>query len=257
LETIRIVSWNVNGLRAILKKGFLEYLQEEAPDIMGIQESKLQEAQVPEELKSPFAYHSAWSFAERKGYSGTVLFMKKAPLYVKTRFDDDILDGEGRIIEAAFDGFTLFNIYYPNGQMGDERLQYKLTFYDRCLDYFNSQREQGKKLVIMGDYNTAHKEIDLKHPKSNENYSGFLPIERAWLDKFVASGYIDTFRQFNKQPDQYTWWSYRMRAREKNVGWRIDYFFVSDDLMENVTDSYILPGIYGSDHCPIGLKLTI
>ncbi len=257
MDTIKILSWNVNGLRAVLKKGFMDFFWDETPDILGIQETKLQEPQVPGETKSPFAYRSAWSFAQKKGYSGTALFMKKEPNRIKTEFKAEMLNGEGRVLEVDYDKFTLLNIYFPNGKMSEERLLYKLTFYDECLNYFNSLRKEGKKLVIMGDYNTAHKEIDLKNPKSNEDSSGFLPIERAWLDKLVASGYVDTFRHFNKEPDQYTWWSYRLNAREKNVGWRIDYFFVSDDLLDNVMDSYILSGIQGSDHCPIGLKLKI
>ncbi|MCP5051547.1 MAG: exodeoxyribonuclease III [bacterium] len=253
---MKILSWNVNGLRAVLKKNFMAFFEAEMPDILGIQETKLQEPQIPEEVKEPLGYRSTWKFAEKKGYSGTAIFTIKEPVYVKTVFEPGILDQEGRITEVGYDEFTLLNIYFPNGQMSEERLQYKLTFYDECLNYFNLLREEGKKLVIMGDYNTAHKEIDLKNPKSNEINSGFLPVERAWMDKLAASGYVDTFRHFNKEPGQYTWWSYRFRAREKNVGWRIDYFFVSDDLMENVTDSYILSDIQGSDHCPIGLKLS-
>lgn len=255
MKSLKILCWNVNGLRAVLKKGFLDFLEEEKPDIMGIQETKLQEHQVPEETKSPMDYNTAWNHAERKGYSGTAVFYKHAPKQVITGFEPEVLNGEGRIIEMQYDDFILFNIYFPNGQMGDERLQFKLDFYDECLDYFNRLKEAGKKLIIMGDYNTAHKEIDLKNPKSNEKNSGFLPVERAWLDKLVASGYVDTFRRFNKEADQYTWWSYRFRAREKNVGWRIDYFFVSENMVEHVEDSYILSGIYGSDHCPIGLKV--
>ncbi|MCP4216222.1 MAG: exodeoxyribonuclease III, partial [bacterium] len=227
MKTLKILCWNVNGLRAALKKNFVEFLTTEDADIFGIQESKLQEPQIPQEVLSLPGYDTAWSHAERKGYSGTGLFFKHQPNEIKTTFDNPVLNGEGRIIQLDYDEFTLFNIYFPNGQKDDERLQYKLDFYDACLDYFNSLRDQGKKLVIMGDYNTAHKPIDLKNPKSNEKYSGFLPIERAWLDKFVESGYVDTFREFNKEPDHYTWWSYRMKAREKNVGWRIDYFFVT------------------------------
>jgi exodeoxyribonuclease-3 len=257
METLKIISWNVNGLRAVLKKGFIDFLESQKPDILGIQETKLQENQLPEEVKAPLGYQTAWNSAEKKGYSGTGMFFKYPPKQIRKEFDFAVLNGEGRIIEMEYDKFTLFNIYFPNGQMSDERLQYKLTFYDQCLDYFNRLREEGKKLIIMGDVNTAHKEIDLKNPKSNENKSGFLPIERAWLDKFVNAGYVDTFRQFNREPEQYTWWTYRFKAREKNVGWRIDYFFVTENMMENVVDSYILADVYGSDHCPIGLKIKL
>jgi exodeoxyribonuclease-3 len=254
---VKIVSWNVNGLRAVLKKGFLELLEKEQPDILGIQETKLQEPQIPAEVLEPLGYKSAWSFADRKGYSGTAVYYRSVPNRIKTQFDSGTMNGEGRIVEMEFDTFTLFNIYFPNGQMNDERLRFKMTFYDECLDYFNSLRKQGKGLVIMGDYNTAHKEIDLANPKANEERSGFLPEERAWIDKFIANGYIDTFRMFHPEPEQYTWWTYRFKAREKNVGWRIDYIFVSNDLRDRVEDSYILPEVMGSDHCPIGLKLEI
>lgn len=244
-------------MRAVLKKGFLDFLAEEQPDIMGIQETKLQEHQIPEEASTPPGYDAAWNFAERKGYSGTAVYFKQPPKRIDTEFDAPVLNGEGRIIEMEYDAFTLFNIYFPNGQMNDERLQFKLDFYDACLDYFNRLRDEGKKLIITGDYNTAHKEIDLKNPKNNEKNSGFLPIERAWLDKLVANGYVDTFREFNQQPDQYTWWSYRFKAREKNVGWRIDYFFVTENMKADVVDSYILADVMGSDHCPIVLKIKL
>jgi exodeoxyribonuclease-3 len=257
MDTLKILCWNVNGLRAVLKKGFLDFIKTEEPHILGVQETKLQEDQLPEEAKAPLAYQSVWNFAERKGYSGTGIFFNYPPKQINTEFQPGILNGEGRIIEMEYETFTLFNIYFPNGKMSDERLQFKLDFYDECLAYFNCLRDAKKKLVIMGDFNTAHKEIDLKNPKSNENNSGFLPVERAWLDKFVASGYVDTFRQFNQEPDQYTWWSYMFKAREKNVGWRIDYFFVSENMMPYVVDSYILSDVYGSDHCPIGLKIKL
>jgi exodeoxyribonuclease III len=256
-DTIKILCWNVNGLRAALKKGFLDFLESEKPDILGIQETKLQEHQIPDEVRAPFEYKSTWSHAEKKGYSGTAVYYKYPPKNIKTDILPTELNGEGRIIELEYDSFHLFNIYFPNGQMNDERLQFKLDFYDRCLDYFNKLKNAGKKLVIMGDYNTAHKPIDLKNPKSNEKTSGFLPIERAWLDKLVESGYVDTFRRFNQQPDQYTWWSYRFKAREKNVGWRIDYFFATENMMDDIQDSYILSDIQGSDHCPIGLKIKL
>jgi len=257
MKELKIVSWNVNGLRAVLKKGFLDFFDMVRPDILGIQETKLQESQLPDEIKAPFGYHSYWNYAEKKGYSGTGVFCKEVPKNVKTAFESDHLSLEGRVIEVEYDEFTLFNIYFPNGQMSEDRLNYKMKFYDDCLDYFNSLWRKGKKLIIMGDVNTAHHEIDLRNPKANEENSGFLPIERAWLDKLVVSGYVDTFRRFHEGPDHYTWWSYRFSSREKNTGWRIDYFFVTEDLIDNVEDSYILSDIYGSDHCPIGLKIKV
>ena len=247
MKTKTILSWNVNGLRAVLKKGFLDQLGQLKPDILGIQETKLQEEQLPEEVKKPSGYNTAWNYAEKKGYSGTGVFSKEDPVQIRTMFDDEI----------KYPEFTFFNIYFPNGQMNEERLKFKLDFYDRILEHFNSLRNKGEKLIITGDINTAHTEIDLANPKSNEDRSGFLPIEREWIDKFISNGYIDTFRMFNKEPDNYTWWTYRMGARARNIGWRIDYFFISDDLKDNIVDSYILPDILGSDHCPIGLKIKI
>ncbi len=257
MKTKTILSWNVNGLRAVLKKGFLDQLGELKPDILGIQETKLQEEQLPEEVKEPEGYKTAWNYAEKKGYSGTGVFFKEEPSEIRTVFDEEVLSNEGRIIEIRYPEFTLFNIYFPNGQMNEVRLKFKLNFYDRILEHFNSLRNKGEKLIITGDINTAHKEIDLANPKSNEDRSGFLPIEREWMDKFISNGYIDTFRMFNEKPHNYTWWTYRMGARARNIGWRIDYFFISDDLKDNIVDSYILPDILGSDHCPIGLKIKI
>jgi len=169
----------------------------------------------------------------------------------------DKFDTEGRLHRLDFDDFILLNVYWPNGGMSDERLQYKLQFYDSFLDYTNELRDQGNNLVICGDLNTAHKPIDIARPKENEKISGFLPIERQWIDKFLANGYIDTFRMFNNQPAQYTWWSYRTKARNRNVGWRLDYFFVNEEFKDNVVDSYILSDVMGSDHCPIGLDIEI
>ncbi len=255
MKEYKIVSWNVNGLRAILKKGFLDYLKNIDADIIGIQETKLQEDQVPDEIKNPHGYESLWNFADKKGYSGTAVFYKVNPLSFRLEFDEDVLNNEGRIIELEYPEFTLFNIYFPNGQMSEERLNYKLEFYDKIFEYFLKLRSQGRKIVVMGDVNTAHKPIDLKNPEANKDRSGFLPIERKWIDKLLDSGFIDTFRMFNKEGENYTWWTYRFKAREKNIGWRIDYFFVTEDLKSNVKESLIHNDIYGSDHCPISLKL--
>lgn len=247
----------MNGLRAVVKKGFKTFLEHEKPDILGIQETKLQPHQVPEELNELGEYRVHWNSAERKGYSGVGVFSRIDPEQTVLSFDDEILDGEGRIIQMVYRKFTLFNIYFPNGQMNEERLTFKLKFYDRCLDFFNLLRKKGQSVIVMGDFNTAHREIDLANPKSNEDRSGFLPVEREWIDKLIDAGYVDTFRLFHPEPDQYTWWTYRFNARQNNVGWRIDYFFVSDDLKDSVVDSYILPDVYGSDHCPIGLTIKI
>ncbi len=258
MKRYKLYSWNVNGLRAAIRNGFIDFMNEYKPDVLGVQEIKLQEKQIPNELiLLEKNYSIIWNFAERKGYSGTAVFVKKGfePISSKNKFESEILSKEGRIIELEYREFTFFNIYFPNGQMSEERLKYKLDFYDAALEYFDSLRSKGKKLIITGDYNTAHKEIDLANPKANENRSGFLPVERKWIDKFISHGYIDTFRYFHKEPEKYTWWTYRFKAREKNIGWRIDYFFVSEDLIDNVKDSYILSNVYGSDHCPIVLEI--
>ncbi len=182
-------------------------------------------------------------------------FSKKKPKAVHLGLGIEEFDKEGRVIRLEFNNFDLFNVYFPNGTSGEERLQFKMDFYDAFLDHCQDLRAQGKKLVITGDVNTAHKAIDLKNPKANAKNSGFLPQERAWMDKFVSHGYVDTFRHFNSEPDQYTWWSYRAGVRARNIGWRIDYFFVTEDLIDKVKEAFICPEVMGSDHCPIGLDL--
>jgi len=221
---MKLLSWNVNGLRAVLKKDFLKFIDEYNPDILGLQETKLQEEQIPEEIYNLKQYYKYWSFAERKGYSGVCLFTKKKPLNVSYSIGDSQFDDEGRIIQAEYEDFILFNIYFPNGQKDDIRLQYKLDFYDQFLIHIESLRKSGKNIIVCGDYNTAHTEIDLDNPKENSKTSGFLPIEREWIDKFISHNYTDTFRYYDKTPKKYSWWSYRAGARPRNVGWRIDYF---------------------------------
>ncbi|MFO7446988.1 MAG: exodeoxyribonuclease III [Ignavibacteriaceae bacterium] len=254
---MKIISWNVNGIRAVHKKGFLDWFKKESPDILCLQETKAHEEQLPDELKNVEGYSSLFCAGERKGYSGVCIYSKVQPIKVYRGFDIQKFDNEGRILVAEFPGFTLINIYYPNGKKNQERLQYKMDFYDAFLEYANRLRSEGKKLIICGDVNTAHKEIDIARPKENSKISGFLPIEREWMDKFISSGYIDTFRMFNDQPQQYTWWDMVTRARERNVGWRIDYFFVSDDLKDNVKNAFIQSDIMGSDHCPIGIEISL
>ena len=252
---MKIYSWNVNGLRAILKKGFLEWIQEESPDILCIQETKLQENQLEDNIKNMGGYYSYFSFAEKKGYSGVATFTKEKPIDVKYGMGIERFDSEGRIVVTEFQGFTLLNIYFPNGQMNEERLNYKMEFYDAVLEYCNSLVQEGKKIVICGDYNTAHTEMDIKNAKGNEKTSGFLEIERAWLDKLTANGYTDTFRHVNPEEVKYSWWSYMFKARERNVGWRIDYHFVSNNLLPKVKGAEILNEVVGSDHCPVVVEL--
>lgn len=255
MKETKLLSWNVNGIRAVRNKGFLEWLSQESPDVLCLQETKAQPDQLDADLKEPAGYHAYWNYPERKGYSGVAVFTEEEPLNLRHDFANDSLDLEGRVIIAEYPAFTLFNVYFPNGKQGPERLNYKMTFYDIFLKYADSLKDASKKLVICGDVNTAHKEIDLARPKENSKVSGFLPEERAWMDKFVSHGYVDTFRHFHKEPDQYTWWDLKSGARARNVGWRIDYFFVSENLITSVKQAFIMPEVMGSDHCPIGIVL--
>ncbi|CCC57913.1 exodeoxyribonuclease III [Caloramator australicus] len=252
---MRIYTWNVNGLRSILKKGFLDFIKDEDPDILCLQETKLQEEQIDDEIKNLKGYYKYFSFANKKGYSGVAIFTKVEPKNIYYGIGIEEFDTEGRILIAEYEDFILFNIYFPNGKMSDERLDYKLRFYDAIMDYSKNLLEEGKNLIICGDYNTAHREIDLKNPKQNEKSSGFLPIEREYIDRFLEIGFIDAYRHFYPDKIEYTWWSYMFKAREKNVGWRIDYFFVSNNFISKIKDVEILTHIHGSDHCPV--KLTI
>ncbi len=252
---MRIYSWNVNGLRAISKKGFFQWIEEENPDIVCIQETKLQEDQLNDEIKNINGYKAYFSFAEKKGYSGVATYTKKEPISVKHGLGIESFDSEGRILETEFEEFILLNIYFPNGQRDEERLKYKMDFYDALLVYCNNLVSEGKKLLICGDYNTAHTEIDIKNAKANEKTSGFLPMEREWLDKFINNGYSDTFRALNPEEIKYSWWSYMFKARERNTGWRIDYHFVSNNLLSQVKKASILNEVMGSDHCPVMVEI--
>lgn len=256
-QSVEIISWNVNGVRAVGNKGALKWIDEREPDILCLQEIKATKEQVPSDLFDKEFLGIEINPAQRKGYSGTATFSALAIDEISTCKDIDILD-EGRIIQSTFGDTVLFNVYFPNGQKDDERLAYKMKFYDDFLNHCEKLKEEGKSIIICGDVNTAHKEIDLKNPKANSKTSGFLPEERAWIDKLIEHGYIDTFRYVNgDEEDRYSWWSYRFSARTKNVGWRIDYFFISEDLAENLEDAFILDHIEGSDHCPVGIKISI
>ncbi len=252
----KILSWNVNGLRSIAKKGFLDFLKIYNPDILCIQETKAREEDIPNELKEISNYYGYFSSAEKKGYSGVGVYTKEKPLSVITRFGVDEYDNEGRALILEYNQFLLFNIYFPNGKMSNERLLYKMGFYEMFLQYVKNLLIQGKKIIICGDLNTAHKEIDIARPKENEKISGFLPEERNWIDEFLETGFTDTFRYFNKNRGNYSWWDYKSRARERNVGWRIDYFFVSNNLINSLKSAFILNEILGSDHCPVGIEIS-
>jgi exodeoxyribonuclease-3 len=257
LETmsLRILSWNVNGIRATAKKGLMEWMRGAKADILCFQETKASPDQLSNELSNPKEYHSYWSVAEKKGYSGTVTYSKVEPTRVLYGMGEPRFDSEGRMVITEYPKFVLFNVYFPNGKKNKDRLRYKMDFYDAFLSVADTYKKKRKGVIACGDFNTAHKEIDLARPKENENVSGFLPIEREWIDKFISHGYTDTFRKFNKEPGQYSWWDYKTRARERNIGWRIDYFFVSNDLLPKLKDAFILNEVMGSDHCPVGVVI--
>ena len=252
---MRIISWNVNGIRAVHKKGFLEWLAKESPDILCVQETKASEDQLPAALKDIPGYDSYFVSAEKKGYSGVAVYTKPKPDQVTSSFSVESFSQEGRVLAVDFGQFVLLNVYFPNGKSSAERLKYKLDFYDDFLEYADEIKERGKNVVICGDVNTAHKEIDMARPKANEATSGFLPEERAWIDKLLEHGYVDTFRMFNQEPDQYTYWDMITRARDRNVGWRIDYFFVNEAFAPRLKTGFILADVLGSDHCPIGIEI--
>jgi exodeoxyribonuclease-3 len=254
-NTIKIFCWNVNGIRAIEKKGFHKWIKKASPDILCLQETKAQEDQLEDSLKKIDNYSAYFFSAERKGYSGVATYARIKPRNVNKGFGKQMYDNEGRVIEAEFDKFTLFNVYFPNGGRGQERIRYKLDFYDELFFYIEKIRKRKKNIIVCGDYNTAHKEIDLARPKDNVENTGFLPIEREWLDKINNLGYLDIFREYNKDPGWYTYWDFVTRARERNVGWRIDYFFVSSEMRSMVLNTKIHTDVMGSDHCPIELDI--
>lgn len=254
---LKLISWNVNGIRAVYKKGFFQWFVSEKPDILCLQETKATADQFPEELQKVEGYNTYFAEAQKKGYSGVALFSVIQPKKVETGFGIERFDTEGRILIAYYDAFVLYNIYFPNGKASKERLHYKMDFYDAFLEHAEKLRKKGMSIVMCGDVNTAHTEIDLARPKENENVSGFLPEERAWIDTFINKGYTDTFRLFIKEGGHYSWWDYKTKARERNIGWRIDYFFVSNDLVPKVKDAFIIDKVEGSDHCPVGIVLEI
>lgn len=251
-NSLKLISWNVNGVRAVEKKGFIDLLTELDGDVISIQETKAQPDQLSESLKNIDGYTSYWHSAERKGYSGVAFYTRVEPETVLYGIGDPEFDSEGRVLTLEFQTFYLVNIYFPNSGDNLKRLDYKLRFNEALLHFAGDLRKK-KAVILCGDYNVAHKEIDLKNPKANVKNAGFTPEERAWMDSFIEAGFIDTFRMFNQEPDQYTWWSYRFNARAKNVGWRIDYFCVNEEAAPRVKSAGILKDILGSDHCPVEL----
>lgn len=251
----KICSWNVNGIRAAQKKGLVNWVLRESPDILCLQETKACPEQLPAEIADITGYASVWNPARRKGYSGVAVYFRQTPLAVGYGLGVDKFDNEGRVLVAEYDDFTLLNVYFPNGGMGDERVQYKLEFYEEIIEYCDQLKNRDKKVIICGDFNTAHREIDLKNPKPNAKNSGFLPVEREMLDKFQNHGYIDVFRHLYPDKVEYTWWDFKSRARERNAGWRIDCFYVSSDMIDDIYDCLNYTEVEGSDHCPIVLLL--
>lgn len=256
-DAIRIYSWNVNGIRAVHKKGFLEWLKESNGDIFCLQETKIQPEQIPTELKDVNGYKSYWFSAERKGYSSVATYSSIEPIKVVKGLNNPRFDSEGRIIFTEYEDFVLANVYFPNGGRGPDRVVYKLDFYDELFFLLNKKYKDRKGVIVAGDYNTAHKEIDVAKPDQWSKHSGFLIEEREWLDKIVNLGYTDVFRKFNDKPGMYTYWDNYTFARDTNTGWRIDFFMVSNDIAEKVTHARIHPEVMGSDHCPVSIDIKL
>ena len=247
-ETIKLISWNVNGIRAVLKKNFWEFFEKELPDILCLQETKAMPDQVDIDLPG---YHEFWNSAEKKGYSGTAIFTRIPPLNCTYGLGHSEHDREGRVVTLEFPQVFLVNVYTPNSQDDLRRLPYRTSEWDVAFLAYVKTLEQRKPVIFCGDLNVAHKEIDLANPKTNTKSAGFTPEERKSFDRIIEAGFVDTFRHFNQEPDQYTWWSYRSAARERNKGWRIDYFCVSKSLLPMLKSASILPEVHGSDHCPV------
>ncbi|MEW5925400.1 MAG: exodeoxyribonuclease III [Candidatus Zixiibacteriota bacterium] len=257
MKKIRLVSWNVNGIRAVYRKDGFDWFFDEKPHILCLQETKATREQYPSDLANLDGYHLYSSSAEKKGYSGVAVFSQLKPREVQYGLGIERFDSEGRTLICDYDKFLLYNIYFPNGKASKERLAYKMDFYEAFLEHAETMKRAGRNIIICGDVNTAHKAIDLAHPKENEKTSGFLPEERAWIDKLTEYGYLDTLRMFNDQPGLYTWWDVKSRARERNVGWRIDYFFISDSLKKRIKEAHIFSEIAGSDHCPVAIDIQV
>ena len=252
---MKIITWNVNGLRAVLRKNALTWVWDQRPDVLCLQEVKARPEQLNAEQQGSLVLAHVWNPAQRPGYSGVTTFYKEAPLEIQLGMGEPKFDVEGRIISTLHPGFRLFNIYFPSGQRGRERVDYKLDFYASFLKVCDRLHAAGEQLILTGDFNTAHQPIDLKNPKSNHKTSGFLPEERAWLQKYLDHGFVDIFRWLYPERVQYTWWTNILNARQRGVGWRLDYFLVSEALVRHVKDVTIHDAVLGSDHCPVELTL--
>ncbi|MBI5952385.1 MAG: exodeoxyribonuclease III [Chloroflexi bacterium] len=252
---MKIITWNVNGIRAALGKNALDWAFERRPDFLCLQEVKAREEQLDEEQRAALKLSRVWNAAQRPGYSGVATFFRQQPDEIVSGLGDEQFDVEGRVIQTVWSGIRLFNIYFPNGQRGQDRVDYKLGFYARLLELCESLHKRGERIIITGDFNTAHMPIDLKNPKENEKTSGFLPEEREWVQNFLDRGFIDAYRRLYPDKVEYTWWTYRLNARQRGIGWRLDYFLVSEALMPRVKDVVVYDKVMGSDHCPVELTL--
>jgi exodeoxyribonuclease III len=255
MKIMKITTFNVNGIRAAIKKGLIEWVMTEQPDILCMQEIKARPEQLPPDLRVWSGYHSYWYPADRPGYSGVASFTRIPPMSYYVGLCDERFDSEGRIIRLKYPDFYLYNVYFPNGQRGHDRVSYKLDFYARLLEEIDRHHAVGENVIITGDFNTAHREIDLANPKQNSKTSGFLPEEREWVSTYLMHGLVDAFRALYPEKVQYTWWTFITNARSRNIGWRLDYFLVSTPLMAMVKDVIIHDEVPGSDHCPVTLYL--
>ena len=251
---MKILSYNVNGIRAALNKGFADWLNAAEPDVICLQETKALEEQIDTALFEQLGYKHFWHSAQKKGYSGVAILTKTNPINVQEGTGIEHMDIEGRVIRADYKNISVISLYLPSGT-NLNRLEYKFKFMDDFQDYINSLKKDYPRLVICGDYNICHRAIDIHDPVRNKNVSGFLPEERQWIDTFINCGFVDSFRYLNPEPHQYSWWSYRANARINNKGWRIDYNLVSDNLKNNIKRAYLLPEVKHSDHCPVGVEL--
>ena len=255
--TKRIISYNVNGIRAAISKGFLEWLKEENPDIICLQETKIQEDQIDKLAFESLGYYQYWNSAQKKGYSGVGILTREKPEAVRPGMGIEKFDNEGRLLRLDFKNFSLINSYFPSGTTGDVRQDFKMEYLEAVSKYSSELLKEKPGFVLCGDYNICHKPIDINHPERHKKSSGFLPEERAWMDDFLELGFVDSFRQFNQEGEKYSWWSYRAGSRAKNLGWRIDYHMVSQALDEKLNNAGIMPEVKHSDHCPVWVDLDL
>ena len=253
---MKIITYNLNGIRAAMSKGLIDWISQVSPDVFCVQEIKANPDQVGVFEFEELGYHHYWYPAQKKGYSGVAIFTKQKPKHIEYGCGIKEYDDEGRILRIDFEEFSVMSVYHPSGSSGDLRQAFKMEWLGAFLNYINQLKATYPKLVICGDFNICHKAIDIHNPKSNANTSGFLPEEREWMEQFINSGFVDSFRYFNQEPHQYSWWSYRAGSRAKNLGWRIDYNFVTDNLKNRISRSVILPSAIHSDHCPVLLEMS-